>query len=177
MHIRKLAILLVLVAVGATACGSSSKGASSTTSSTAAGSTPTAGGGSTDSSSTPTTGKLSGDSGSNFCDLARSYVSKALDSSNIATGTPESLKQAYKDIGSELDQAKAVAPNELKADFDTFSTAIKQLADALAAANYDITKVAPSSLASLDTPALKAASDHVEQYVEQVCHVSPTSTP
>ena len=179
MHLRKLAILLVLVAFGAAACGSSSKGASGTTSSTAAGSgsTPTAGGGTTTTGAPTTTGKVSGDSGSNFCDLVRNYVG-TFKGTNF-TGTTD-LKALYQNVGPALQHAESVAPSAIKPDFQTFLTAFNPILTTLAKYDYDFTKIPQSDYASfqsMGTPAVKAASAHIEAYVEQVCHVSSTSTP
>jgi hypothetical protein len=182
VHIRKLAILLVLVAVGATACGSSSKGASNATTTTAAGSgsTPTAGGGTTTSGAPTTSGKVSGDSNSTFCQAVRGDLGAFKSNANIATSTPADLKKLYSNLKSTLDDAESIAPSAIKPDFQTFVTAFTPILNTLAQYNYDFTKIPPSAYAgfqSMDTPAIKAASAHIEAYVEQVCHVSPTSTP
>ena len=172
MRVHRLVVLIVLVAVGATACGSSSKGAASNSTSTTAAS-PAAG--SSGSIGTTTTGKLSGDSGSSFCDLARSDET-AFKSNNITTNTPADLKKLYENIGPKLAEAESKAPSAIKGDFHTFVTAFAQVVKALSDANYDFKKVSPTAFASLGTPAIKAASDHIDQYFAQVCHITTPST-
>jgi hypothetical protein len=178
MRARRLTVLLVLVAVGATACGSSSKGAASGTTSTTTSNTPAASSGASTSAATTTTTKVSGDSGSSFCNLVRSDVS-AIKSTNYATTSPTDLKKLYQNLGPALSDAESKAPSAIKADFHTFVTAFTPIFALLKNANYDYTKISPSdyaTFASMGTPQVKAASDHVEQYVTQVCHVATTSS-
>ena len=93
---------------------------------------------------------------------------------------PADLKKLYSNLKSTLDDAESIAPSTIKPDFQTFVTAFTPILNTLAQYNYDFSKIPPSAYAGfqgMDTPAIKAASAHIEQYVEQVCHVSPTSTP
>ena len=173
MRARRLTVLLLLVAVGATACGSSSKGAASANTSTTAGNAPssTAGGSGSD---TTTTIKVSGDSGSSFCNLVRGELS-AFTGTDFTGTSPTDLKKRYENISSVLSDAESKAPSQIKGDLETFSTAFDKVAKALSDANYDYTKLSPTTFAGLDTPAVKAASNHIEQYFTQVCHINTSS--
>jgi ABC-type phosphate transport system substrate-binding protein len=174
MRARRLVVLIVLVAIGATACGSSSKGAANDSTSTTAASAPS---GSTDGSTdaTTTTEKLSGDSGSSFCDLMRKD-DKAFNGSGLGTATPAALKKLYENIGPAIDEAKSKAPDSLKDDFGTFSTALSKFVGALSDANYDFKKLSVADLGSLSSPAMTAASAHIDQYLSQVCHIASSGT-
>jgi len=49
--------------------------------------------------------------------------------------------------------------------------AADQFYSALAKANYDFTKVDPSMLAALETPAVKTAEQHVTDYMKNTCGI------
>jgi hypothetical protein len=82
--------------------------------------------------------------------------------------------------GEELDggarRAADAAPSEIKADFQTFVDAFEPYLKALSDANYDFTKLDVASLSQLSSAKVKAASDHIEQYFVQVCHITTPST-
>ena len=176
--------VVALSVVGAAACGSSTKnsaGGSATTASSpgqgTSGSTTASG------ATTPTTGAtLHGNSGSNFCELARQDQA-AFSSTNFTTMTPAQVRAVYQNLGSALENARSLAPNAIKGDFDTFVSAFKPFLSALASANYDFTKFTPAlaaslqaASASLTTPQVKAATAHITQYMEQVCKINTTPT-
>jgi hypothetical protein len=171
MRARSLIAVAVFIAVGASACGSSSKsptavGATGTTTTTS----PTASGAP---GGAPTTIKLSGSSGSNFCQLARSDQA-AFSSPDLSN--PANLKKEYQNLGKALQDAANAAPSAIKGDFETFITAFKPYLQALADANYDFTKVNTDSLKAISSTQVDTASQHIEQYFEQVCHISPPTT-
>jgi hypothetical protein len=167
----RLMVVAIFVAVGATACGSSSKSATgSTTSNPGSGTTAP---GST--GATPTTKALSGNSGSNFCDLAR-RDSAAFSARNVAAFRASDLKKEFENLGPALQQAENIAPNAIKGDFQTFLNAFQPYLKALAAANYDFTKLNAASVQGLGSPQVKAATDHIQQYFTQVCHITTPTT-
>jgi hypothetical protein len=172
MRIKSLLAVAIFVALGATACGSSSKsgsGTSTTAPGSSGGSTSSPAGGST------TTIKLSGSGSSDFCNLARAD-DKAFSNFNPTGSSAADLKKQFENLGPALQQAADKAPSEIKGDFETFVNAFKPYLQALADANYDFTKIQPSSVAGLESPKVQAASDHIEQYFTQVCHITtPTS--
>jgi hypothetical protein len=172
MQSRRIMVAVTLVAIAASGCGSSSKSGTSTTSPTTTGSQSTAGSG------TPTTKAFSGSSGNDFCGLVNSYRS-AIAGPNFAGKAPADLKSIYQNLGSALDRAVSVAPGAIKPDFQTLANAYKPVLKAFADANYDITRIPPSDYRTFATafsnPQIKTASAHIEQYVVQVCHVTPTT--
>jgi hypothetical protein len=173
MRVKSLFAVAILLAIGTAACGSSSK--TSTGSVTSAPGSSTESTGSPGAAGTTTTIKLSGSSSSNFCDLARAD-DKAFSSSSPAGVSPSDLKKQYENLGPALQQAADKAPSAIKGDFQVFLNAFKPYLQALADANYDVTKLNVSSLQGLDSPAVDAASNHIEQYFTQVCHITtPTS--
>jgi ABC-type phosphate/phosphonate transport system substrate-binding protein len=172
MPLRKVIVAVMLLAAAATACGSTSKSASTTTPTTTPGASP--GTPTTVGSGTPTTKAFSGSSGSGFCDQARSFAS-AFKSSSFGTKTPADLKNAFKNLQSELDHAASVAPSAIKGDMQTLAAAYRPILKAFADANYDFTKLSPTALSSFSNPQFAAAAGHIGQYFSQVCHVTPTT--
>jgi hypothetical protein len=173
MRARSLIAVAVLIAAGATACGSSSKspaavGATGTTTGSTSPAASGAPGGA------PTTIKLSGSSGSNFCQLARSDQA-AFSGPDLTNGSAD-LKKEFQNLGKALQDAANEAPSAIKGDFETFITAFKPYLQALAAANYDPTKLNTAALKSLSSTQVDTASQHIEQYFEQVCHITPPTT-
>jgi hypothetical protein len=172
MRTKSLLAVALFVALGATACGSSSKSATGTSTSA-----PGSSGGSTspsDSGST-TTIKLNGSGSSDFCDLARAD-DKAFSNFDPTSVSAADLKKQFENLAPALQQAADKAPSEIKGDFETFVNAFKPYLQALADANYDFSKINPTSVSGLESPAVQTASDHIEQYFEQVCHITTPST-
>jgi hypothetical protein len=171
MPSRRIMVAVTLVAIAASGCGSSSKSGTSTTTPTTTESQGTAGSG------TPTTKAFSGSSG-DFCGLVNSYRS-AIHGPNFSGRALTDLKSIYQNLGSALDRAVSVAPSAIKPDFQTLANAYKPVLKAFADANYDFTKIRPSDYQTFATafanPQIKTASAHIEQYVVQVCHVTPTT--
>jgi hypothetical protein len=173
MRARKLLIIVALIGIGAAACGSSSKTASSSSPTTVASSpgTPTTAGG------TQSTGgkSYSGSSNGSFCDAVRNDANTFKGATPDGT-SPEDLKALYGNVLPALEKAQSKAPSAIKDDFDTFISAFKQVNAALKAANYDVTKLNASTFTALSSQDFKTASDNIEQYVTQVCHIDTTAT-
>ncbi|MEP6660035.1 MAG: hypothetical protein ABJD24_08970 [Acidimicrobiales bacterium] len=148
MRVRQLLVVAVLVAVGATGCDSSSNSATSTT---------------------------RGSSQSQFCDLARKDRA-AFKGASIANASPAQVKKLYESVASALDQARFAAPSAIKGDFDIFMAAYNPFLKALAAANYDFTKLTSTATRLLGTAKVMAASARITQYVQQVCKINTTAT-
>jgi len=100
----------------------------------------------------------------------------AFKGNSISTSAPADLKKLYSNLGPALEEAGSKAPSAIKGDFDTFISAFRQILKALSDANYDFTKLSPTSFAGMGTPQVKAASNHIQQYMTQVCHITTTTT-
>jgi hypothetical protein len=172
MRAKSMLAVAVFVAIGATACGSSSK--SSTGSVTSAPGSSTASSGPSGGGTT-TTIKLKGSSSSDFCNLARAD-DKAFSGANLSSLNSTDLKKDFENLGPALQHAADVAPDAIKGDFHVFINAFVPYLKALADANYDFTKVKPTSVSGLESPAVQAASDHIQQYFTQVCHITSPTT-
>jgi len=75
-----------------------------------------------------------------------------------------------------LQHAADIAPQAIKSDFEVFINAFAPYLKALADANYDYTKIKPSSVQGLQSSTFQAASQHIVQYLSQVCHITTPST-
>jgi hypothetical protein len=173
----KLLLTVALVMVTAAACGSSSKSAASSTAPT----TTAAGAGTaTTVAGPPATNApkpFGGSSGSSFCDLARKDKATFNDNPNIATKTPADLKALYGKLVPALEHARDIAPSAIKGDFATYVTSIKQIQSVLAGAQYNFENLDPTKLQGLNSPALKTAAAHLQQYFAQVCKITLPTTP
>jgi hypothetical protein len=178
MRARSLIVVALLVAFGAAACGSSSKGASGPTATTSGGSSatsaPSSPGAAPKATAPPVVG---GSGGGNFCDLARKDQN-AFSGSSAAAVTPAALKTEFENIGPALQHAEQIAPSAIKPDFQVFLNAFTPYLQALAAANYDFSKLnfQDPKLQELASPQVKTASDHIEAYFTSVCHITTPST-
>jgi ABC-type glycerol-3-phosphate transport system substrate-binding protein len=166
---------VLLIAIGsfmlvAAACGGSSKKTVASSSSSTPGST---------GPGASTTVHFSGSGSSQFCDLARTLAQKTQVSPNT------DLRSVYANFDSEASQILAAAPSAIKADVSTLIAGVRTLRNALAAVNYDETKLDASTLKSLSDPSFQASASRVSAYTQQVCGLntgtssstSATSTP
>lgn len=170
---RVLLIALASFLVVTAACGGSSKKTAATASSstTTSSSPPT--------SSTATTVHFSGSSSSQFCASVRTLAQKT------QAGPNADLRTVYANFDSEASQILAAAPAVIKSDLDAVVAGLRTLRNALAAVNYDRTKLDASTIKSLQDPAFQASVARVASYTQQVCGLktgtstttSPTSTP
>ncbi len=168
-------VLALAVVASLYGCSSSSK-LSAESGATAATSAANASG------ATASTVKATG--GGTFCTkVANSInngVSRAAALAQSGSG-PAALKALYTQTRQEEQDAANSAPSAIKGDLQTIFGVSNSFFDALAAANYDFTKVDPSALAKLNTPALQAATQNVTTYVKDHCgidlSVPPTTSP
>ncbi|MDQ1392957.1 MAG: hypothetical protein QOF30_1934 [Acidimicrobiaceae bacterium] len=159
------AALSALVLAG---CGGKGSTTSATTkATTAANVTTTVVGGST---TVPT---FSGSKNSRYCELARQLPSAS--TSDLTDVTK--VKALFEQFDAFAAQFLAVVPAPIKSDGETVVSGLKQLEASLKAANYDITKVDPSSLSSLTDPTFIAATDRIDAYDTQVCGITTTTSP
>ena len=151
-----IALLTVLLA----ACGGDSDDSESSSPTTAA--TP----GSVDTN-------FSGKGSERFCSLARGYRDK-LD--QLGTTDPNQLKILAQEAEASIKDAVAAAPSEIKGDVQVVASASSSFFQQLSRVNYDITKLSPDALSSLQKPEFQAATQRVGAYTQKVCGIT-TSVP
>lgn len=142
----------VLVIAG---CGGGSSKTSATTATTGSGAT-----------TAPT---FSGSSSSKYCDLARQLPTAI--NPNL-TNNPQA---AFQTFDAFAQQFLAVIPPQIKGDGETLVNGVKQLEASVVAVNYDLSKLTPTALAPVQTPAFAAASSAITTYDAQVCGVTATT--
>lgn len=123
---------------------------------------------------------MSGDSDSDYCQLVRKYNEESTifdDLFTTDTPDPAKMKAAFETMQGLIAQLVSIAPAEVKADAQIMGDATNQMIALIAKYDYDFTAL----LASEDANALNdlfastevaAASDHLDQYDQQVCGVS-----
>ena len=172
-HKPSLAVLAFAVAASLFGCSSSSK--STATSGSTATTVASAGG------VTASTVKATG--GGSFCtkvaNSINNAVSKAATLAQSGSG-PAALKALYAQTRQQEQDAADSAPSAIKGDLQTIFGVSNAFYDALAAANYDFTKVDESALAKLNTPAVQTATQNVTTYVKDHCGIdigAPSPSP
>ena len=82
---------------------------------------------------------------------------------------PAQLRTRFQDAANTIAEAAAVAPPEIKADVGLLDQAYKQLLAVLQQAGFDFTKVSPTALQTLQTPAFADASTRLDAYRARTC--------
>lgn len=125
---------------------------------------------STTGASPSTTVHFSGSPSSKFCDLARSLAQKTVLSPNV------DLRRVYQDFDSEAPQLRAAAPSSIRPDIVAVIAGLRTLKDALAAVNYDETRLDPASLKLLQDTRFEESASRVSAYYQQVCGVQSSTS-
>jgi hypothetical protein len=68
------------------------------------------------------------------------------------------------------------APGAIKGDLTTLFGAVDKMYSALAAANYDYTKLDPSVLTALESPDVTAAETRIDAYIKTTCGIDTGDT-
>ena len=168
--------LAALAVVGLlSGCASKKKtAATSSTASTAASAAPaatSAAGAAAASAPAAQPSKVVATGGGKFCKEVASAVNDAATKNALSGGGTDSLKQSVQNFKSLEGSVLASAPKEIKSDLVTLFGALDPFYEALQKANYDFTKIDPSIGSTLDTPAVKAATDHVDAYIKGTCGI------
>jgi len=118
-----------------------------------------------------TPSKVVATGGGKFCQqVADSVNNSALKAAGAGTGV-DSLKNSVQAFHALEGSVLKSAPGTIKPDLVTLFGALDQFYSALAAANYDFTKISPSVEAPLEAPAVKAAEQHVNDYMKNTCGI------
>lgn len=118
-----------------------------------------------------TPSKVVATGGGKFCQqVAATVNNKALQAAETGTGA-DSIKASVEEFKSIESGVLKSAPGAIKADLGTLFGALDQFYGSLAKANYDFTKVDPSVMATLSTPAVQTAEQHVTDYMKNTCGI------
>jgi hypothetical protein len=171
---RRLGAAAVLISMSAllAACGGGSS------SSNASGSTSTAPQTSSAPASSPavassTKAASGGGSSTSFCQVAKAEQSQeAAEEKALVGDTPQQLSQYESKAVAELTKYTATAPSSIRSDVQVVVTAVQSLFKQLKAVNNDYTKLGPTALSSLDSPALTKATKAIETYLANSCGIT-----
>jgi hypothetical protein len=160
------AALAALTVVGLmSGCAAKKKTASASVASSATAAASTAAAASDTSSKVVATG------GGKFCQqIADSVNNNAAKEAASGTGA-DSIKASVQEFKSIEGSVLKSAPGAIKPDLVTLFGALDHYYSALAAANYDFTKIDPSTGAVLQAPAVVTAEQNVETYMKTTCGI------
>jgi hypothetical protein len=119
-----------------------------------------------------TPSKVVATGGGKFCQQVAAEVNNnvAKDAAAGAVGV-DSIKTTVQNFKSLESSVLKSAPGAIKPDLVTLFGALDQFYSALAAANYDFTKVDPSVEAPLQAPAVQAAEQRLDAYMKNTCGI------
>jgi hypothetical protein len=159
-----------LVSGCATKKTKSANAGSVSTSSSAAGSSAAGSSAAAAPSETATSSTVKATGGGKFCQQVASTINSTAARAATSGGTSNVAASIKETQAVEAAVLKS-APNAIKADLITVFGAIDKLYAALAKANYDYTKLDPTALTDLSSPAVKTAEQHLNDYVKTTCGI------
>ncbi|HEY0870722.1 MAG TPA: hypothetical protein VGD55_10020, partial [Acidothermaceae bacterium] len=126
---------------------------------------------STAAAATDTSSKVVATGGGKFCQQVADSVNNNVAKEAATGGSSDSLKTSVQNFKSIEGSVLKSAPGAIKPDLVTLFGALDQFYSALAADNYDFTKIDPSVEAPLETPAVQAAEKNVDDYMKNTCGI------
>ncbi len=120
----------------------------------------------------PSPTKVVATGGGTFCKEVAASENASL--AHIAAGgiTPAAIKAEFASYHTVEGEALSIAPSSLKPDLVVLFGATDKIYAAIAAANYDFTKINPASMTGLDTPQVKAAEANINAYMKNTCGIN-----
>ena len=153
---KKLLVLLCLVALFLAGCGSGDDGDG--------GSVDTAADGSAE-----TDTDFSGKGGDDFCELAKKYEEDFEDTGDADSS--DDIEKEFTELTAAIEKLADEAPDEIEDDAKKIAGAFTEYNDLLKKYDYDFTKIPEEETKeiSIENPDVEAASNRVESYFEKVC--------
>lgn len=118
-----------------------------------------------------------------FCGLLLSFRA-TIDSlaDDVSTGDPAALQDVLQRMVSQSVVLQQRAPDDIKADVDTYATFIAKVDALFAGKGYDITAIesdeqAAGTFAELNSDAVDASLDQLRAYAEQDCTAATPAAP
>ncbi len=127
--------------------------------------------GATATTARPVDTSFSGQGSGDFCRLITTFTSEQEKVSPTASAAE--LEAAFEESLGSINQAVAVAPEEIKGDVVAVAQSVQEIEAAMSAAGYDIEKVDASALASLQSPAFLNSVTRLSSYLTSVCQTPP----
>ena len=118
----------------------------------------------------PVDTSFTGQNSAQFCTLAKTYNDRF---SNVnAAATPAQLRTVTQEGRTAINQAVTAAPAEIKPDVQVIATAFTALFTELEKVNFDVSKVSPAALGSLQAPEFQASTTRFQAYLRSVCGIT-----
>ncbi len=117
----------------------------------------------------PVNTSFTGQNSAEFCNLARTYNDRSTSVSPNAT--PAQLRTVAREGQAAITQAVNSAPAEIKPDVQVLANTFGALLTELEKVNYDIARLPPAALQSLQAPEFQQSTTRFQAYVRTVCGV------
>ena len=115
-------------------------------------------------------GDAGGDRGdSEFCTRIGESLAQSFGLGAVNAASPEAMRDQFEQARLDLEEAIAVAPDDIRADLAVLAGAVNGLSDTLAAVNNDVAALAPSAGAAFSTPEVQEATTRILAYVGGQC--------
>lgn len=112
---------------------------------------------------------FTGEGSAELCSQMATFLSQSGDVG--ATPDPGQMRERVESSVTAIEQAAATAPAEIKPDVEAVATTFTAVADALAAANYDVTRVDLAPLQQLQSEAFLDSIARLQAYLANVCQI------
>lgn len=176
-RLAKLALTLALLAA---ACGGGDEGATTTDAPSGNGTEPAQ----TTTTAAPTTtaADISANPGDDFCAFITAYAEEVEQEFDVIGMSPAELEAAFTANLDAMNQARDLAPNELRADVELFVDAYGGFIDFLAEYDFNFLALTEEALndprlQALEDPALEAAGKRIEEYCGIDNFITPNPAP
>ena len=117
----------------------------------------------------PVDTSFTGQNSAQFCALSKTYTDRF---TNVGPGsTPAQLRTATQEGRTAINQAAAAAPSEIKPDVQVIANVFTGLFTELEMVDFDISKLSPASLGSLQAPEFQSSTTRFQAYLRTVCGV------
>jgi hypothetical protein len=118
----------------------------------------------------PVDTSFTGQNSAQFCNLARTYTQR---STSIGSNpTPAELRTVTREGQTAITQAVSAAPPEIKPDVQVLATTFTNLIGELEKVNYEIARMPPAALQSLQAPEFQQSTIRFQAYIKNVCGIS-----
>ena len=115
----------------------------------------------------PVDTSFTGQNSGPFCALSKTYNERF---GNLNTGSsPAQLRASTAEGRTAITQAAAAAPAEIKPDVQVIANAFTTILSELEKVNFDISKMSPTAVASLQAPEFQASTARFQSYLRTVC--------
>ncbi len=118
----------------------------------------------------PVDTSFTGQNSAQFCSLARTYNERF--TSVGSNPSPAQLRTVTREGQTAITQAVNAAPAEIKPDVEVLARTFSTLLTELEKVNFEVTRLPPAALQSLQAPEFQASTTRFQAYIRTVCGIS-----